>query len=148
MLQFLRMLALILLIVVGVAQPKVLQFTLQKEWQYIISVAILLTLLFIDSVTGFIFALILVTVYIKIYDVKVPKLIQKNVYSDDALDFITPTNLREAQSNVVDDASYKTDYKGIKGVYGEQVYGAQGLDPTLTLGYSSFGDYSQEEEHM
>lgn len=144
MLQFLRMLALILLIVVGVAQPKALQFTLQKEWQYIISVAILLTLLFIDSVTGFIFALILVTVYIKIYDVKVPKLIQKNVYSEDALDFITPTNLREAQSNVVDDASYKTDYKGIKGVYGEQVYGAQGLDPTLTQGYSSVEHYSQE----
>jgi MFS superfamily sulfate permease-like transporter len=144
MLQFLRMLALILLIVVGVAQPKVLQFSLQKEWQYILSVAILVTLLFIDSVTGFIFALILVTIYIKIYDVKVPKLIQKNVYSEDTLDFITPTHLREAQSNVVNDASYKTDYKGIKGVYGEQVYGAQGLDPTLTQGYSSFEDYTQD----
>lgn len=135
MLQFLRTLALILLVVVGVMNPVYLQFSLQKEWQYMISVAILITLLFIDSITGFIFALVLVTVYIKIYDVKVPRLIQKQSYSEDLLDYITPENLREAQSNMVNEDAYKTEYKGIQGVYGEGVYGAQGLDSNM-MGWS------------
>jgi hypothetical protein len=144
MLQFLRTIALVLLIIVGVVSPRVLQFSLQKEWQYIISVGILLTLLFVDSITGFIFALILVTIYIKIYDVKMPNLIKKEMYDDNALEFITPTHLREAQSNVVDNTSYKTEYKGIKGVYGEEVYGAQGIDSGLIAGYSSVEDYTEE----
>jgi MFS superfamily sulfate permease-like transporter len=136
MLQFLRILAVILLIVVGLVDPMKLQFSLAKEWQYIIAVAILFTLIFIDSVLAFIFALILVTMYIKIYDVRIPRLIQKDVYNEDLLDFITPENLREAQNNVVDADVYQKEYKGIQGVYGEQVYGAQGIDQDLMSGYS------------
>jgi len=83
----------------------------------------------------------LVTIYIKIYDVRVPRLIEKNVYSEDLLDYITPENLREAQSNMVNETAYKTEYKGIQGVYGEDVYGAQGLDSTL-------GGWSPVEDNM
>lgn len=42
--------------------------------------------------------------------------------------YITPEHLHDAQSNMVSD---ETEVKGIQGVYGEPVYGAQGLDHVM-----------------
>jgi MFS superfamily sulfate permease-like transporter len=124
--QFLRVLFLVVLIYVAVTEPKQLEFTLAKEWQYIIAVSILITVLFVDVVTGFIFALVLAAVYVKLYNIRLTKS-TGTVFDEKALEYITPQNLKDAQSNVVSETAYEKEYVGIKGVYGEAVYGAQGL---------------------
>ena len=50
--------------------------------------------------------------------------------------YITPKNLEDAQNNIVSDTAYNKEIKGIKGVYNEPVYGAQGIDNTMP-GYGS-----------
>lgn len=135
--QFLRTAFLLLLIFVAVIDLKYLDFALAKEWQYIIAVSVLFTLLFVDSVTGFIFAVILAILYVRIYDVKIFSTRPKyTVFDEKALEFITPEHLAAAQSNVVSATTYDKEYVGIKGVYGEDVYGAQGLYE-VKPGYSS-----------
>jgi hypothetical protein len=41
-------------------------------------------------------------------------------------DYITAQNLKDAQNNKFDEKNYDTELIGVKGVYGEAVYGAQG----------------------
>jgi membrane protein implicated in regulation of membrane protease activity len=113
MLQFLRTFFLGLLIIAGLVEYKI---TMQKEWLWIIGSAILIALLTIDPITAFIFLLIIIIVYFKIYHKWVPSNRQMR-------EFTTEENLNEIQSNVVNDVE---DYKGIIGVYGEDVYSAQG----------------------
>lgn len=138
MLQFLRTLALILMILIGVSDPRTINFTLLNPiWLYIISIAIFLTLLFADSVTAFIFATTLLIAYIKIYDVKFPNLVKKEksvTRPIDLLDSVTSEKLYDVQSNIVD-ATAVDNYKGIVGVYGEEVYGAQGTVSDLPMKY-------------
>lgn len=139
MIQFLRTLALILMILIGVSDPHTIKFTIINPiWLYIISIAIFLTLLFADGVTAFIFATTLLIAYIKIYDVKFPNLVKKAEKPVkrpiDTLDHVTSEKLYDAQSNIVD-ATAVDDYKGIAGVYGEEVYGAQGTVSELPMQY-------------
>jgi len=136
LIQFLRVLVLLLLIGVSLVEVKFLKFALAKEWQYIIAVAILFTLLFVDVVTGFIFAVALAIIYIRLYDIKLFNKKPYTVFDEKALEFITPENLKSAQSNVINEDVYQKEYVGIKGVYGEDVYGAQGLYE-VKPGYSS-----------
>lgn len=118
--QFLRGIALLLLILVGVGDPKYYRFTLEKEWIYIISVSILIVLIVLDSIAGVLFVITLIMAYIKLYDVTFAPLRKKKV-TEKLLDDITPENLRKAQSNTVDDLT--PDYTGINST---GVYSAQG----------------------
>lgn len=113
LLQFLRTVFLGLLIAAGLLDYKI---TIQKEWLWIIATAVLIALMAIDVITAFIFLFIIIIVYFKIYHLS-------NTSKRQGVDFTTAENLREIQSNVVNDAD---DYKGITGVYGEDVYSAQG----------------------
>lgn len=101
-----------LLILAGLLDYKV---TLQKEWLWVIGSGLLIALLTIDIISAFIFLIIIIIVYLKIYN---PWSKNKNL-----TEFTTEENLKEIQSNVVNDVK---DYKGFKGVYGEEVYSAQG----------------------
>lgn len=42
--------------------------------------------------------------------------------------YVTAQHLKDAQNNVVNDTEYERPIKGIKGVYGEPVYSAQGTE--------------------
>lgn len=135
MLQFLRALALLVLILVALLDFKFLSVLLKKEWLYVIAVVILFVLLFIDPIAGFIFGLAMVTLVVKMYNVRLPWGYTSTKKDDDVLNFVTPEHLRNAQNNIIiEEDAYEKDYKGIEGVYGEDVYGAQGLD--VFPGYS------------
>ena len=135
MLQFLRALALLVLILVALLDFKFLSVLLKKEWLYVIAVVILFVLLFIDPIAGFIFGLAMVTLVVKMYNVRLPWGYTSTKKDDDVLNFVTPEHLRNAQTNIIiEEDAYEKDYKGIEGVYGEDVYGAQGLD--VFPGYS------------
>jgi hypothetical protein len=42
--------------------------------------------------------------------------------------YVTAQNLKDAQNNIVSDKEYEQPIKGIRGVYGEPVYSAQGTE--------------------
>lgn len=113
-LQFLRAFFLGLLIIVGLLEYKI---TIEKEWLWIITSAMLIALLTIDIITAFIFIIIVIIIYMKLYYrlPSQPKYIRE---------FTTEENLNDVQSNIVNASA--EDYKGITGVYGEEVYSAQG----------------------
>ena len=128
MLQFFRVLALMLLILLSLVDFKLVSFMVQREWLYILSTVILLILLFVDVVTGFILALALITLIVKMYNVHLPWG-YRSPSQPALLDYITPEHLRSAQNNIIiDEDGYQKEWKGIKGVYGEDVYGAQGIE--------------------
>jgi hypothetical protein len=53
-------------------------------------------------------------------------------------DYITPANLKDAQNNIFDETNFAKDMVGIRGVYGEAVYSAQGIDKKGVTGYDSY----------
>lgn len=135
MIQFLRVLSLLALILAAVVDYRFEAILLNKEWLYVLAVIILIFLLFVDPITGFILCLAVITIIIKMYNIKFPWS-DKNNNTETLLEYITPEHLRDAQSNVViDEENYEKEWKGIQGVYGEEVYGAQGLE--ILPGYSN-----------
>jgi hypothetical protein len=136
MYQFLRIIALIILIVLSLVDFKFVSFLVKKEWLYILSTLIIIIMLFIDAITGFILTLGLITIILKMYNLQVPWGYNNNKNDEKMLDYITPEHLRSAQNNIIiDEENYKKEWKGIQGVYGEDVYGAQGLE--ILPGYSN-----------
>jgi hypothetical protein len=105
LIQFLRTFLLGLLIASGLLNYNL---TIEKEWLWIIGSGILIAFLFVDIISAFIFLLIIIAIYLKVYH----KWNEKK------------EKVESIQSNVVDEMA--PDYKGINGVYGEEVYGAQG----------------------
>jgi hypothetical protein len=135
MIQFLRVLSLLALILAAVVDYRFEAILLNKELLYVIAVGILIFLLFVDPITGFILSLAVITVIVKMYNIKFPWS-DKNNNTETLLEYITPEHLRDAQNNVViDEEQFEKEWKGIQGVYGESVYGAQGLE--ILPGYSS-----------
>lgn len=136
MLQFLRAFALLVLILIAILDFKLLSVLLKKEWLYVLSVVILFIFLFMDPIAGFILALAMITLIVKMYNIRLPWGYRTKEDDDDILNFVTPEHLRNAQTNIIiEEDAYEKDYKGIEGVYGEEVYGAQGLD--VFPGYSN-----------
>jgi len=130
MIQFLRSISLVFLIASALVELEPGSKLLNKESLFVISNAIVLILIFVDAITAFILALAVITLIVKLYSVKLPWSydIDKN-NSVKLVDYITPENLENAQSNrVINKGSYDKGYKGIEGVYGEDVYDAQGLE--------------------
>ncbi len=133
MIQFLRALAFVLLVIVALVDYKYISFLTRKETLLVLSVFTLTILLFVDAITGFILALSMITIILKMYYTKIP-LVSNETVDNEVKSFITDTHIENAQSNVVIDEHNEKEYKGIEGVYGEEVYGAQGLE--ILPGYS------------
>ena len=103
------------------------------------SIAMIVSIVLMVVIVGFILGLALVAVYFRynmgvlgmslsfgtdtrFYGKGMTGLMQK---------YVTPEHLESAQSNVVDAKSMAAEYKGVLGVYGEAVYGAQGQDGAM-----------------
>jgi hypothetical protein len=78
-----------------------------------------------------------VRVYARMYGIRLglptnPNAIS-NIYPMKSLvkQYITPENLKDAQDNTFNATNVNVGMKGVKGVYGEEVYGAQGLDKIM-----------------
>jgi len=136
-----RVCALIVLFLTIVVDPKVIGDlgVGRMEIQWGLAIAVVLTMLMYDVIVGFILGLALVAVYFRynmgvlgmslsfgtdtrFYGKGMTGLMQK---------YVTPEHLESAQSNVVDAKSMAAEYKGVLGVYGEAVYGAQGQDGAM-----------------
>jgi hypothetical protein len=155
----LRILAIAVLLVSLLIDTSDLKDVVKSEVQIVFGIAIIAIILFVDSITGLIFGLTLLLVYLrvyaKMYGIKLDSLvdIQNLLITDttkpdqndknDSTDYpnksliggnnyITPKNLEDAQNNLVDPKAQ--EYIGIHGIYNQGVYSAQGMD-TILPGY-------------
>jgi hypothetical protein len=146
-----RILALILLFVATFVPTEMVGFMVRPEIQLLLGTVVVLYLVLKDAIAGLIAGLALLIVYFRVYadmmGVSFQEVIGLNSpslqslwsmtpFSSKEVPYITPENLLSAQNNVVDTSNYEAEMKGVRGVYGEDVYGAQGMDKTMP-GYSA-----------
>jgi hypothetical protein len=138
--QFLRIVSLCVLVLSALLDVFVLKWLTRPEVQLILSVLIVMILLTYDLLIGIALAIALIVAYYRVnldilgisslwnnkntkyYEGDMKGLVQK---------YITPQHLESAQNNVIDKKNAAIEMKGIKGVYGEPVYGAQGMDASM-----------------
>lgn len=126
-----RIVPLFLIILVSLIHVSYLEFISKPEWQIICGTIVIAIILFGDAIAGLLFGLLFLVTYLRYYMNKFGLSFWKmnyNKYPMNSLvtEYITSQNLKDAQNNVVNESSYKKELIGIRGVYGEDVYGAQG----------------------
>jgi hypothetical protein len=139
-----RIVALFVLIVATLAPIRFLGFVVIPEMQLILGTLVVLYLLIRDPLSGLLLGVALLLMYFRVFAAKygftwkniIKPLSKKSAHQYPMVpslvsDYITPDHLRSAQNNIVDDKDYQIEVKGIDGIYGETVYGAQGMDPTM-----------------
>lgn len=137
--EWVRLFLLTLLLVVILADHALLAWVDRPDAQFILAIAVVLAILFYDVVCGFLLGVIVIVMYfrhyiekygISVWDWASGAAAPNGAWSMKPLveRYITPQHLEAAQSNTVaDKAQQDIDYRGVRGVYGESVYGAQGL---------------------
>ena len=135
-----KLLALIVLIVSLFIDINYVQFIINPDVQLILGTVIVAIIVFFDAWVGLLLAIgtfiLYLRVYSKKYGINMREIITgkktANYPMETLVDaYITPKNLEDAQNNIVSENAYNKEIKGIKGVYNEPVYGAQGIDTTM-----------------
>lgn len=131
-----------LLLVIGATVTPVGNFSEILESrvvQFVMAVIVVLITIIHDVYTGLLLGLALIILYFRMHSRlianwgDIPNLDSRKGGPMAGLvqEYITPEHLQSAQSNVFEMNDYDVEMKGIKGVYGEPVYGAQGIDATM-----------------
>ncbi len=112
---------------------KHLDLMYDRNNQIVVGLFVVASILFIDAIFG---ALLGLAVLIWFSKMNYRKLVSSTLSSvavrkSRPLDYGTPQNLVDAQTNVVNERMMSTEMIGFDGIYGEQVIGAQGLDKTM-----------------
>lgn len=127
-----QVLALVVLLIMALIPLQAIQGLKMPEMQLVVATIVLIIMLMYDIYTGFILVMALIVAYMRLYGSGL------SFWDDDVRTqgpmanlmtrYITPENLHDAQNNVVDEREYGNGIVGFSGVYGEPVYGAQGID--------------------
>lgn len=136
-----RIIALALLFVATFLPIDMVSFVVRPEIQLLLGTLIVIYIVLKDPIAGFIAGTALLVTYFRVYAEKlgitfqqaigINKLTSSLFSSSDSMPYITPEHLRSAQNNIVDPSNYEAEMKGVRGVYGEDVYGAQGIDKSM-----------------
>jgi hypothetical protein len=127
-----RIIALALLFVSAWIPLNLIQFVVLPEVQMVVGTLIVLYIVLVDAVGGFIAGVAVLIMYFRVFGNKFGltwgqaiglKTVEKPYVSEQLLE--------SAQSNVFSKSDLNVEMKGIKGVYGEEVYGAQGQDRSM-----------------
>lgn len=105
-----------------------------RNYQIAAGLIVVSGILFVDVIFGALLALAVLIWYFKMnYRRMVSVMLAGDGRSQATHPTIygTPQNLRDAQTNVVDERMMNTEMIGFDGIYGEEVLGAQGLDKTM-----------------
>lgn len=136
-----RIFAIILVLVAAVLPVKYMTYVLIPEVQLILGTLVVLYILIGDAFAGCILGIAVLVMYFRSYSAKMgitwkTFFYPNRTYTNPLVsDYITPDHLERIQTNVADPENYLLEMKGIEGVYGEDVYGAQGMNQELP-GYS------------
>lgn len=134
-----RVVALLFVIAAAIVPIKMLDMLDSQIVQFICACIVVLWMVFMDVYAGLLLGAALMMAYFRLHSQHIlgwgwgglGDLRKAGPMANLVQDYITPEHLHSAQSNVVDITDYDTEMKGIKGVYGEAVYGAQGMDATM-----------------
>ena len=138
--------AIVVMMIALLVEPANFGFVVDPEAQLVAGTIVVAVLLLDDVFAGVVLGLAVFTMYMRVYMNKygikmdtesIAQLVtgtpgnkrsNKSQYPMRSLltDYITPANLRDAQNNIYDDTNYAKEMIGVRGVYGEPVYGAQG----------------------
>ena len=140
-LNLLRLICLALLFVGAFINVRTLEpFALRADVQIIAAIVLVLVTI-IDVSAGIALGLAAIAVWLRVGDLnKGPSYVNKSIVKNIGdniqsvkVPYVTPDNLKDAQSNVVNRKDYDNGVKGITG----SVYGVQGLDKDMP-GYVPF----------
>ena len=130
----------IILIITLFIDTKYIQFVINPDVQLILGTIIIAIIVFFDAWAGLLLAIATFILYLRVYSnkygINIRDIISgrktENYPMETLVDaYITPKNLEDAQNNIISESAYNKEIKGIKGVYNEPVYGAQGIDTTM-----------------
>lgn len=129
-----RVLAIVLWVATLLVPADLLLWMKDDLWVLVVGTVALLVLVLWDAPTGFFLGLAVLTALFRIHVNRLNVFgwissVQENgghTIRTKSL-FTTETHLERAQSNVVNKKDYSQEIIGIQGVYGEPVYGAQGI---------------------
>lgn len=134
----LRLLAILLVIIAVLLDVKQVRPVVQRPLIQLLMVVVLIAVILADPVAGLVCAVAAMALYIRIFDVAPKESIRVDGnFNIVKTPYVTAEYLRSAQSNVINQKEVDTGIKGFRGVYGEPVYGAQGLDKDMP-GYTPF----------
>jgi len=113
----------------------------QPDVQVVLGTLVIAIVLFDNVIAGLIIGIAVLIMYMRVYVTKFGITInlwnwdkgQSNAYPMKTLfnEHVTAANLKDAQNNVVNQDDYDKEMVGVKGVYGEAVYSAQGTDKLM-----------------
>jgi len=133
-----RILGVALIFVATLVPPAYFEMVTHADVQLVLGTLVVLYIILGDAIAGLLMGIAVFIMYFQGYSYKF------GVSWYDVLtnpgdmasqkrqqNYTTAEDLQRAQSNVVDSTNAKIEMKGIEGVYGEEVYGAQGMDRTM-----------------
>jgi hypothetical protein len=135
-----KIVSLVILLISALIDVKYVQFIINPDVQLIFGTIIIAIIVFFDAWAGLLLAIAVFILYLRVYSKKYGINMREiitgkktgNYPMETLVDaYITPKNLEDAQTNIVSDSAYNKEIKGIKGVYDEPVYGAQGIDTKM-----------------
>lgn len=133
-----RIIALLVVIAAALVPEDSLEFLQSRVVEFVAAFVVVATIIVYDMYTGLLLGVALMVAYFRLHSQMIlswgfwrKENRNGGPMANLVQDYITPEHLESAQSNVFDPADYSIELKGIDGVYGEPVYGAQGLDPEM-----------------
>lgn len=132
------------------------RFMTNPEVQVVAGTIVVATLLFDSVLAGVILGVSILIMYVRVYAktygitldlaslFNTGKSAGNGKYPMRSLvtDYITPEHLKDAQDNIFDETNFSKEMVGVRGVYGEPVYSAQGTERsplgTVIPGYDSY----------
>lgn len=141
-----RVFSLLLLILLTIAPTYLFSELMKPEVQLIVATIVVGVLVVYDVFTGFILAMGIIILYMRLYGVGITygdsdAVRRQGPMANLVTNYITPQHLKDAQNNTIDSEGAGTEIIGIKGVYGEPVWGAQGLDKSMPGYENETGSY-------
>jgi hypothetical protein len=132
-----RIVSLLVLVAAAIVPVDVISFFQLREIQFVAAVLIVVITVLYDYLSGLILGLTLIVIYYRLHHKYLTY-----VRNDTSVrlggpmvslvrEYITPQHLEDAQNNIINDVDARQEMVGIRGVYGEDVYGAQGMFKTL-----------------
>lgn len=130
-----RVVSLALLITATIVDPRGFEVLVRSDVQLILASVIIFLLVFVDHIMGFILGLTALVLYSRVfmakYGISLFDAAKGGPMTPNTAEYVTPWHLKDAQNNVVDEDAFEKPYKGVNG---DNVYSAQGLDAKILPG--------------
>ena len=158
-------LGLVVLLIAIMLDSDHFKFIIKPEYQVIIGTIVIAVILFDNALAGLLFGLTVIIMYTRVIarkygiNLDVMSALDKNSkeysYTQNTTilkqgnpmrnlvkdkKYVSPSNLLDAQNNIVDSKNYTNSYIGIPEIYGRPVYSAEGIEKDSTTeveGYDS-----------